>query len=247
MERKGLRALFRNLISRNINGVIYASREVGEWNLKHVSKSISPLELPIIHKDEIFRRKLEESISIAKGYIQKYALYGKKIVLFVGRLVQVKNIPFLLNSFSKIKTENTVLIIVGGGPLEKQLKQTVIKKGIEDKVLFTGRLEGNELHAWFTIAHLFVLPSIYEHFGAVINEALLAGCKVLSSNKAGAVTLINEQNGNSFDPYNENELTEKMNNILNSINVLKNNELSVRENKMPFTFDEKIKQLMNKL
>ncbi|WP_372948563.1 glycosyltransferase [Mariniphaga sp.] len=247
LERKGLRALFRNIISKNIDGVIYASSEVGKWNVQHVSKRINPLELPIIHKDETFRNKLKDSLPIAAKYIKDYALTEKKIVLFVGRLVKVKNISFLLNAFSKIDAKETVLVIVGSGPLEEQLKQNAKSKNIEAKVLFTGRLERNELHAWFALAHLFVLPSTYEPFGAVINEALLAGCKILCSNKAGAVTLVNQQNGDSFDPYNEKELTEKLNKALKPIGVLQNTELIIRKNNMPFTFNEKIEKLIYNL
>jgi glycosyltransferase involved in cell wall biosynthesis len=246
-ERKGLRAFFRNIISKNIDGVIYASREVGKWNIQNVSNRIKPLELPIIHRDQTFRTKLKESLPIAKKYIKKYGLDGKKIVLFVGRLVEVKNIPTLLNSFIKANTENTVLVIVGSGPLETELKQIVTDRDIQDKVVFPGRLEGDELHAWFALAHLFVLSSTYEQFGAVVNEALLAGSLVLCSNKAGAVTLINERNGDSFNPYDEDELTEKMEKILNSIDVLSYEELSIRKNNMPFTFDEKIDRLISNL
>lgn len=246
-ERKGLRALFRSIISKKIDGVIYASREVGAWNVQNVSKEIKPFELPIIHRDQTFRTKLEESLPIAKKYIKMYGLEGKKIVLFVGRLVKVKNISLLISSFSQTGTMNTVLIVVGSGPLEKELKQIATDKAIRNNVIFPGRLEGNDLHAWFALAHIFVLPSTYEPFGAVLNEALLAGCQVLCSNKAGAVTLINEKNGDSFNPYDEDELTEKMKKFLSSMEVTSYEKLSMRENKMPFSFDEKIDRLISNL
>lgn len=247
IERKGIRAILRNMISKNIDGVIYASKDVAEWNVNHVSRKIKSLELPIIHDDETFRKKIKESLPTAKQHIIKYKLEGKKVILFVGRLVEVKNIPFLLNVFSKVNPENTVLVIVGGGPLETELKHIATNSVIHDKVIFSGRLEGDELHAWFALAHLFVLPSTYEPFGAVVNEALLAGSLVLCSNKAGAVTLINEKNGDSFNPYDEDELTEKMKKFLNSIKVTPNKELFIRENRMPFTFDEKANKLITKL
>lgn len=247
IERKGIRAILRNIISKNIDGVIYASREVAEWNVKHVSRKIKPFELPIIHEDEIFRKKIKESLPTAKQHIIKYKLEGKRVVLFVGRLVEVKNIPFLLNAFSKVNSENTVLVIVGSGSLENQLKQITTKNNIQEKVIFTGRLEGLELYAWFALAHLFVLPSTYEPFGAVINESLLAGCQVLCSNKAGAVTLVNEQNGVSFDPYVEIELSEKLNYIIKSLDVIQNTEVVIRKNNMPFSFNDKIEQLIKKL
>jgi glycosyltransferase involved in cell wall biosynthesis len=87
---------------------------------------------------------------------------------------------------------------------------------------------------------------LYEPFGAVVNEALLAGCNVLCSSKAGASTLINDQNGNIFDPSNVEELTKKLYNALSSIDLIKT-EVFLRKNKMPFSFNEKIEQLINNL
>lgn len=246
IERNGLRAIARKIISKNINGVIYASREAGEWNKKHVSKLIKPLELPIIHNDNVFRKKLKESLPIAEQYLVKYNLTNKKVALFVGRLVKEKNLMFLIDTFSKIDSKDAVLVIVGSGPLEKQLIGKVKSLNLEDKIISQGRLEGSELYAWYNIAQIFVLPSLYEPFGAVVNEALLAGCNVLCSSKAGASTLINDKNGDIFDPYNEEELTEKLYNALSSINGIKT-EVFLRKNKMPFSFNDKIEQLINNL
>ena len=78
-------------------------------------------------------------------------------------------------------------------------------------VLFTGRLEGESLNVWYDLANTLVLASYREAFGAVTNEALLAGCYVLVSNRAGSACLVEEGvNGYTFSPTNEGELAEKM-------------------------------------
>ena len=78
-------------------------------------------------------------------------------------------------------------------------------------VLFTGRQEGEALNVWYDLADTLILASYREAFGAVTNEALLAGCYVLVSNRAGSACLVEEGvNGYTFSPTNEKELAEKM-------------------------------------
>lgn len=245
-SRKGLRALLRNFISKNIDGVIYASREVGVWNRNHISNKINALELPIIHSDEKFRNKINNSLYQAKKNIDIFKLTGKKILLFVGRLVDVKNIPLLLNTISEVD-DDFVLIIVGGGQLEDELKSIVKRKKIENKVLFVGRLEVDALYSWFALAHVLILSSTYEPFGAVVNEALLGGCFVICSELAGASSLINDTNGHIFNPYDKQALIEKIKLVSDIIEALENKNIQLRKSKMPFTFQEKIDRLIKNL
>lgn len=102
------------------------------------------------------------------------------------------------------------LIIVGSGEEENRLRQLTVDLEL-DNVLFTGRLDGEELYSWYNVADYFVLASYLEAFGAVTNEALLAGCYSLISNKAGSRCLIEDGvNGFTFESMDVNELNEKM-------------------------------------
>ena len=87
----------------------------------------------------------------------------------------------------------------------------LLAKQLNVQARFTGRLEGDALNAWYNVADVFILPSYLEAFGAVTNEALLAGCYVLVSQKAGSSCLVVEgENGYTFQPYNVDELVQKM-------------------------------------
>ncbi|MFC3880949.1 glycosyltransferase [Algoriphagus namhaensis] len=247
VERKGLRLFVRNFLLKRIDGVIFASQEVCEWHRLNFVSNMKMLNFPIIHEDQAFRSKIRSSLDVANTYLTKYNLFGKKIILFTGRLVEVKNIFFLVKAFSKSNNDNSVLIIVGDGPLKQDLVTLVDDLKLVDKVLFMGRLEGKPLYAWYSIAHLFILPSTFERFGAVVNEALLGGCSVLCSNKAGAITLLNGLNGADFDPYNEIELISLINMfIINDFYDL-HSTIQLRPSLMPFTFKEKIIKLLKDL
>lgn len=238
-SRKGLRALLRNIIAKNCEGVIFPSSEVCNWFKSNISSTIKTLELPIIHNDEVFRTELVLSLEIANRNILNYNLEGKKVILFVGRLVEVKNLSFLINTVASLKSNDWILVLVGDGALMKNLKKQAKLLNVLDKIHFVSRKEGVELLSWYTLAQIFVLTSTYERFGAVVNEALLGGCKVLCSEIAGASSLINFENGNLFSPYNEKELLILLKNSLSEAIITPNAIHNIRESKMPFTFKEK--------
>lgn len=247
INRSGLRKFLRNNISKRIDGIIFPSEKVCNWYKKEVSNKPKTLVLPIIHNDEIFRKELSKSLNKASEYIKQYNLNGKKVILFVGRLVEVKNIPFLIKAVAKLECSDSVLVIVGEGPLLRQLKKLVKALNISEKVFFTGRKEDLDLVSWYTIAQLFVLPSTYEPFGAVVNEALLGGCEVLCSEKAGASSLINLANGKLFNPYNEIEFLGQLSNKLEYLKPILIEDIELRKSKMPFKFSEKVEKLMDEL
>lgn len=246
-SRQGLRALLRNVIAKNCDGVIFPSSEVCNWFKDNISNATKTLELPIVHNDEVFRNELAASLEEANKNIINFNLEGKKVILFVGRLVEVKNLALLVKVAAQVKTTDWVLVIVGDGVLMDNLKIQVMNLNITDKVHFIGRREGLELVSWYTLAQIFVLPSIYEPFGAVVNEALLGGCKVLCSEIAGASSLINKENGELFSPYKESELLYCLENSLLEAISTPNSINKIRESNMPFTFNEKIEVLINNL
>ncbi|SHF98670.1 Glycosyltransferase involved in cell wall bisynthesis [Arenibacter palladensis] len=247
IKRKGLRSIVRNIVSKNIDGIIFPSKKVCHWYANNISQKPKTLELPIIHKDSVFREDLAKSLDIARKNIGLYNIENKKVILYVGRLVELKNLSVLINVFSKLNDPITALVIVGDGPLMNNLQELVRAVNISQQVYFTYSKEGYELLSWYAIAKLFVLPSTFEQFGAVVNEALLSGCNVLCSDRAGASSLITENNGLLFDPYNEEELHGKIKNMLSREEATINGIITLRENKMPFTFDEKIKALFANL
>ena len=98
------------------------------------------------------------------------ALYGgKKIVFFVGRHIQYKGLPYLLNAEKQVKGD-CVFVIAGGGPLTEQLKESCHS----DRVKFVGRLSDEDLVCYHKAASIFAFPSITknEAFGVALAEAM---------------------------------------------------------------------------
>lgn len=247
IERKGIRKLLRNQITKNSSGVIFTSKQVCDWYRENVSRRTKLLELPIIHDEKVLRIKFSESLSEARKNIEDYDLKDKIVLLFVGRLVEVKNLPFLLKCFSNIENKNCRLVIVGEGELRLSLEILILELGLANKVILTGRKEGAALYSWYVISQVFIFPSTYERYGAVVNEALVAGCFTLCSNAAGASSLIDAENGLIFDPNNESDLTKKLQVTIDNCKTLSPEITRLRGSLMPFSYDEKVKLLIREL
>lgn len=105
------------------------------------------------------------------------------VIGHVGRFVAQKNHTFLIDIFNEVYKENrnSVLLLVGQGPLQDQMKQKVQKLGLTNSVKFLNqRADVNELYQVFDV---FLLPSLYEGLGMVLIEAQCAGCVCFASSE----------------------------------------------------------------
>jgi len=131
--------------------------------------------------------------------------------LFVGRIISIKNIEFLIHSFlNKFKDNDSVnLKIVGTGELVGFLK---LKFSAEKNIFFRGAKFGEDLLKEYHTSNIFVLPSKFEPWGLVVNEAMAAGLPVISSSEVGANfdLIINKDTGYVFEISDEDDLSEKM-------------------------------------
>lgn len=105
--------------------------------------------------------------------------------LYVGRIIGVKNIQVLIDAFARQfnGNDNVELRIVGKGALLEQFKE---KYSNIRNVIFAGPKYGDELIEEYHNSDVFVLPSSFEPWGLVVNEALAAGLPVIVSDQVGA-------------------------------------------------------------
>ena len=230
-----------NVLAPYVDEVQTVEEKVAVWYQRKFDKGIC---FPIIADEIIARKRLQRSLPISEKYVKQYQLTGKKVLLFIGRLVSLKNLEFAIRAFQKLNLPNSVFVIVGSGELEGHLKAI---GQLSSNVLFVGRYEGDELYAWYNVGQIFTLPSTQEAFGAVTNEALTAGCKSLISKAAGSNCLIeNGVNGYVFDPYDDKEFMEKLLVLVNSCMPL-SLPLMLKDNLMKDSFNGYITNLFNKL
>lgn len=133
----------------------------------------------------------------------------ERYFLFVGRFAPEKNLVRLLEAYAGYRQTAGQsawgLVLVGSGPLEKELRAQVEK--LRD-VVFAGFQQKDTLPAYFGLASCLVLPSISEPWGLVVNEAMAAGLPVLVSNRCGCVPELVQPGVNGYvcDPLDTEEM-----------------------------------------
>lgn len=117
------------------------------------------------------------------------------IIIFSAKLQPWKRPLDLLRAFARVNVSDAHLIFVGDGSLRATLESEASSLGIESRVHFLGFINQSGLPEAYTASDILVLPSEYEPFGVVVNEAMLCGCCVIVSDRVGA----------RFDLIRENE------------------------------------------
>jgi len=131
---------------------------------------------------------MKQSVSVDRAAVR--ASWGASatdaVILFCAKLQPWKRPGDLLRAFADANLSNALLLIAGEGPLRAQLESEAAALGIAARVRFLGFVNQSQLPAVYTSADLMVLPSEYEPFAVVVNEAMCCGCPVAASDHVGA-------------------------------------------------------------
>ena len=165
--------------------------------------------------------------------------YGEKNkeILYTGRFVKEKNLPFLLRAFAIVskKDAGAKLVLVGDGPLRSSLTALSKKLGINERVKFVPWTDN--LVSYYKTASVFVLPSYYEGWGRVVVESLAAGTPVIMTDVGCAGEVVRDSiEGFIIRHDDEQQLSEKI------ILILEDKEL---RNDMSKRGKERVSQLLS--
>ena len=150
---------------------------------------------------------------------RELAIGEKKLLLSVGRLHVQKDYPNLLNAISLLKEcrQDFKLIIVGDGPLRKELHDLVKKLNLESFVDFIGvRYDVSRL---MSAADVFVLSSAWEGFGLVVGEAMSCE-RVVVATDCGGVSEVVDTHGFIVQKQNHISLAKELNKVLDMDSAL---------------------------
>jgi glycosyltransferase involved in cell wall biosynthesis len=108
------------------------------------------------------------------------------VILFCAKLQEWKRPQDLLRAFAKIAELNACLVFAGDGPLRSALEAEASTLGMARNTRFVGFVNQSGLPKTYTASDILVLPSEYEPFGLVVNEAMLCRCPAIVSDRVGA-------------------------------------------------------------
>jgi glycosyltransferase involved in cell wall biosynthesis len=151
-----------------------------------VSRRVSILHNAIDYKKFCFNEGVRENERNLLG------VEGKFVIGHIGRFVKIKNQEFLIDVFSQVykNDKNTVLILVGAGEMEDQIRDKVSRLGLMNAVIILNVRE--DISSLYQAFDLFVLPSYSEGLGIVLIEAQATGLQCIASDTVSPETNISD-------------------------------------------------------
>jgi glycosyltransferase involved in cell wall biosynthesis len=144
--------------------------------------------LPFMH---VVDRTPVPAAPVQRGHIE---------ILYVGQLIPRKQVDVLLQAFSQLGASSARLRVIGQGAQAQALQQLAHRLGVAERVDFSPGMPNAQTVAAMAAADVLVLPSRFDGWGAVVNEALMVGTPVICSSRCGASDLIeNGRNGYVFE------------------------------------------------
>ncbi|MTH55038.1 glycosyltransferase [Bacillus mangrovi] len=191
---------------RGASKVIAVSRKLIQKTAER--SGVTPVELPIginlskfkgnpgVSKDE-----LRENLDLPKG---------KKIILYIGRLVKEKGIGELVEAIRQLD-DSYMCVLIGNGPLMGQLKEN---PELRQKVRCTGEISNENVRSYLLASDLFALPSYSEGMPTVLIEALALKIPVVATNVGGIPELMGSSSHLLVEPKNTAQLAERITSLL---------------------------------
>ncbi len=149
---------------------------------------------------------------------------GKKVIGFIGSFYHYEGIDILIDAFSEIlgKDKDVALMLVGEGPEYAKLREMVNKKGLNGRVIFTGKVPHNDIRRYYSVMDVLVYPRRSMRLTELVTplkplEAMALGKVVAGSDVGGIRELIeNEVNGILFKPDSAESLSVKLVELLSN-------------------------------
>lgn len=168
-----------------------------------------------------------------KAFRARFVKTNESLVfLFSGRVESLKGAPHLLEAWKEHirKYPNDSIILIGMGDAYNDLKQ---KFGDYNSVFLEGRIEYDQVYKYYSIADVFILPTLQDNWSLVIPEAMSCGLPVATSIYNGCYSeLIKEgENGCVFDPLKKDSLLKALD-YFHHVDIKNHGKCSVEIEKM---------------
>lgn len=201
------------LIYRFSDSFISYGKVTRQYLLK---KGVPPEKIMTGTQSLCTRQLMKYKEDIDDGSKESSPYKGKKAILCVSYFDNRKGIDLLINAYKSLNRSDTALIIAGAGKEEENLK--LLAHGRND-IFFPGYIETKEKVYYYSMADIFVLPTLSDAWGLVVNEAMMFGLPIITTNKAGCSQELISGNGFVVNAGNSIVLKDAMKKVLDDENM----------------------------
>jgi glycosyltransferase involved in cell wall biosynthesis len=169
-----------------------------------------------------------------------WGLHKDEYILFLGRIVPEKGVHYLIDAFKAIKTGKK-LVIAGGSSHTDEYYESLKKRAIgDDRIVFTGFIEGVGLESLYSNAYFYVLPSDVEGMPISLLEAMSYGNCCLTSNIPECTEVLNGESI-SFEKSSVGDLQNKIIELLSHQDIVNDFRSKARERAKGYNWDNVVK------
>ena len=208
------------LLNECVTDIIANSKATKETILRHTSQWLNENKIEVIYNGidlEKIDKGVKNPIDLNKEFnISK----DKNIIANIGRLSYQKGHEFLINAVEIIKSQRKdfVVLIIGNGEREQELKNLVKKKSLEEQIIFTGFRK--DVYNILPGLDFLVHTARWEGFGFVIAEAMASKLPVVSTDVSNISEIVLDgESGYLTESENPNDIAQKVLNMLDEENT----------------------------
>jgi len=182
-------------------GISNITKSIGPWLEKKISKTnvavfhtVSETSKSDLQKMGTTRKIVVIPNSIDVEQYQRSGIEESNQAIFVGRLVFYKNVEVIIEAFLEVikKIPDAKLVIVGDGPAKNRLMEKTKKLGLEDTVIFKGKISDEEKIDLIYRSKVLLNPSLVEGFGMVVLEGYCCAKPIIVSDVPPLSNLVND-------------------------------------------------------
>lgn len=150
----------------------------------------------------------------------QYGLDTNSYILYLGRIVPEKGCHYLCEAFKHLKTDKRLVFAGGSSDSQEYLDQLKAQAADDDRILFTGFVDGKLRDELYSNAYVFVLPSDLEGMPLCLLEAMSYGNCVLTSDIEECTNVIHDR-GLTFRRGNVQDLQKKLAYVISHPNAVR--------------------------
>ncbi|MGC1872564.1 MAG: glycosyltransferase family 4 protein [Acidobacteriaceae bacterium] len=253
-----VKALFFRILRRFTYGVLSVGQRNTEYWHHHLGTEIPVFSIPYAVDNAFFQERCTAASATREQLRQQLGLEANRpVLLFASKLLARKCCIDLVDAYLELVKRSRLedafrplpyLLIVGEGEQRPQIEARLQQESAADRegVHMLGFRNQSELPRFYDLCDAFVLPSIHEPWGLVVNEAMNAGKPIVVSDQVGCQPdLVKDgDNGLVFPARNASALADALANLLADPSACRKMGERSRDSIQGFSFEANVRELM---